>query len=400
MKPAKFKVLFIHPMVRVYRRKLFEMLAHKLNCTFLLTETAFIKDPTWGTSHMRNEAVGIIKETPQSYLVSNQLLYKYLNNFSFDIFKQAFNNKHSIVIYSCMTSVPFVLTSIIARLTGKKIIIFDELWRYPYELPKYKILLPIIRFLLRYTVDAVITAGTKAKQMYINDFGIDENKIFVAYNTTIDMLAADMKTIKLQETQARIQDMAKGRSVVLYLGRLVQYKGLDVLIESFKSINKNACLVIVGQGTFLPYCESLVDKLDLTDRVFFMGGCNSDESIYYYKNADIFVLPTRFFLREPVNCESWGYTLNEAMSLEVPVVATTAVGAAFDLIQDGVTGMIARENDPIDLSNKINSLLNNDQLRKEIGSRGRRHLMSICDYDKNYESYVKATEFVLSRNSE
>src|SRR5437879_3738900 len=90
------------------------------------------------------------------------------------------------------------------------------------------------------------------------------------------------------------------------------------------------CLMGVGNGPFQEECARLAQKLCLKDRVYFLGGCRSDEALYYYLAADVFVLPSRFLPSEPVNCESWGFTLNEAQSLEIPVVATTAVGAAFD----------------------------------------------------------------------
>ena len=128
---------------------------------------------------------------------------------------------------------------------------------------------------------------------------------------------------------------------------------------------------------------------------FFLGSCQSDETPYFYLNSDIFVLPTRFLLSEPVNCESWGFTVNEAMSLEVPIVATTAVGSAFDLIVDGETGMLAEENNHLHLAEKINYLLVDNERRLSIAKKGKERLFELCSYEKNFEAYRSAVDYAL-----
>jgi glycosyltransferase involved in cell wall biosynthesis len=93
---------------------------------------------------------------------------------------------------------------------------------------------------------------------------------------------------------------------------------------------------------------------------------------------------------EIVNCEMWGNTVNEAMSLEVPTVLTDAVGASADIIVDGVSGMQACQGDPISLAEKLNFLLTDDVRRGEIGKRGRTALLEKCNYDQNFGAFEQA----------
>jgi glycosyltransferase involved in cell wall biosynthesis len=114
--------------------------------------------------------------------------------------------------------------------------------------------------------------------------------------------------------------------------------------------------------------------------------------VHYYGACDLFVLPTRFLLTEPVNCESWGFTVNEAMSLGVPVVATTAVGAAYDLIVPGETGAMAEAGDPDDLAAKLAPLVADAELRRRIGAAGRERLARVCSYDQSFAAFREALQ--------
>ena len=137
-----------------------------------------------------------------------------------------------------------------------------------------------------------------------------------------------------------------------------------------------------------------MDELKLDDIVHFLGGCLSNEAPYYYKNSDIFVLPTRFRLDANVQMESWGFTVNEAMALEIPVVTTTAVGSGFDLIVDGLTGGLAVAGDENSLSEKINFIIENNEDNK-IGKEARKHLLKTCNYDDNLKAYENIIKKVL-----
>ena len=381
------RILFLHPAIRTYRVGIFEILSKTLNVDFFWNGKS-----KYGT-HVSEEVDRILDKITIGYTQANEFHNLPIDNFSWGLFKLPFQG-YKVYIFSNVTSVPYLLLAPFLRLLRKKIILFDELWRYPKEVNKYKMIYPYVKFLTKYCLDGVVTAGSKAKEFYIEEFGFDKNKIEVAYNTTVDTnehvqdekLDKDIK-YKLKNTTTKKK--------ILYLGRIVKYKGLDILINAMNDIDESYDLIVVGDGEFKNECESLVENLDLNNRIHFLGSCLSNEAPYYYKNSDIFVLPTRFRLDANVQIESWGFTVNEAMALEVPVVTTTAVGSAFDLIVDGVTGGLSKAGDVRSLLKKINFVIENNQ-DNIIGKGARRHLLNTCNYDDNYKAYDRILKRVLS----
>jgi len=385
---AALRKVFVHPAIRDYRAAIF----HKLGKAGFHFFFSFINPSgTHAGENTRQE----LERFPYPYFQARELRAP-VHNISFDLIRIF---RYDLVIFSCLTSVPFLLLATPLKLLGKRVLLFDETWRYQYEVGRYRRLLPVVRFLVRRCVDAFVPAGSMAAAMFENDFGIPKSRLFIAYNTTLDLTGAGTSTEKAAQVRERISSAAQGRTVILYLARIVQYKGLDVLISALALLPDEACLIVVGSGPFQEECESLVEKLGLGHQVHFLGDCLTEDVAYYYRAADIFVLPSRFVLTDPVNCESWGFTVNEAMSLGIPVVATDAVGAAHDLIRDGETGMLARENDAESLANKLRFLLEDSERREKIGANGRKWLMERCIYEQNAGAILSAVEYALERGS-
>jgi len=374
----KNKIIYIHPAIRTYRVGIFERLSEKLNVRFFWSG---ISKP--GT-HISEEINRILKNTNINYIQAKELDSIPMDNFSLDLLKLPFQG-YKVFIFSNITGVPYLLLAPLLKLMGKKIIIFDELWRYPKEINKYKKIYPYIKFLTKYCLDGVVAAGSGAKWFYIEEFGFDKDKIEIAYNTTVDT----KKYVQDEKLDISINQKLENTTTkkkILYLGRIVKYKGLDLLIKAMSDISEEYELIVVGEGEFKKECKDLINDLNLNTRVHFLGSCLSNEAPYYYKNSDIFVLPTRFRFDANVQMESWGFTVNEAMALEVPVVTTTAVGSAFDLIVDGVTGGLAVAGDINNLSEKINFIIENNENNK-IGKESRKHLLKTCNYDDNLKAY-------------
>jgi glycosyltransferase involved in cell wall biosynthesis len=382
----KNKILYIHPAIRTYRVGIFELLSQKLNVDFFWSGKS--KEGT----HISEEINRILNNTDIKYSQADEF-YKFpIDNFSWGLFALPFRG-YKIYIFSNITGVPYLLLAPILKLFGKKIILFDELWKYPIEVNKYRKIYPYVKCLSKYCLDGVVTAGSKAKEFYINDLGFDKDKIEIAYNTTIDT-KEHIKDKDLNKVIKDKLDNTTSKKRLLYLGRIVKYKGLDILINAMQNVSNEYDLIIVGDGEFKKECEVLSSKLDLTSRIHFLGSCLSNEAPYYYNNSDIFVLPTRFRLDANVQIESWGFTVNEAMALEIPVVTTTAVGSGFDLIIDGVTGGLAKAGDSQDLVEKINYIIKNNQ-DNIIGKNAREHLLKTCNYNDNIKVYENIIDKVL-----
>lgn len=385
---VKNKIIYIHPAIRTYREGIFEKLSKKLQIKFFWSE-----DMSKDNAHVKEEVDRILKNTNIEYTQAKELHSIPIDNFSIDLLKLPFKG-YKIFIFSNITGVPYLLLAPLLKLMRKKIIVFDELWRYPKEIYKYKKIYPYIKFLTKYCLDGVVAAGSKTKEFYINEFRFSKDRIETAYNTTVDT----KKYVQDETLDKNIKQKLENKTdkkKILYLGRIVKYKGLDVLIKAMKDITEEYDLIVVGDGEFRKECEDLVKELNLNTRVHFLGGCLSNESPYYYKNSDIFVLPTRFRLDANVQMESWGFTVNEAMALEIPVVTTTAVGSGFDLIISGITGDLALAGDEKSLSEKINFIIENNEDNK-IGKEARKHLLKTCNYEDNLRAYENIIKKVLN----
>jgi len=376
------KIVFVHPAIRIYHEPLFNRLgAYGVQFFF-----SAINDPK---THMGVETAQVLSRFHYPYHQAKEIQGLPFGNLSFDLWRVF---RADVVMFSYLTSIPFLLCALLLKLLGKKVVLFDETWRYPYDVKRYKPFLGYVRFLVRRCVTSFVVASSNSKTMFTQEFHVPAEKIAVAYHSTVDFGALPRDPAKMEQIKARVDAVSKGRKVILYLARIVEYKGLDVLIRAMAAVPESACLIVVGGGPFQEACARLASELNLSERVHFLGSCLSDESLYYHLNSDIFVLASRFMPGQIVNCEMWGNTVNEAMSLEVPTVLTDAVGASADVIVEGVSGMEARQGDWESLAEKLRFLLADDARRVAIGKQGRTALLEKCNYDQNFGAFKQALD--------
>lgn len=127
-------------------------------------------------------------------------------------------------------------------------------------------------------------------------------------------------------------NVSQDKILLLYFGRIIKAKGLDILINAFWSLpneDRNRCfLVVAGDGNFRKRCEKIAQDRKL-DNIIFIGAINPIDRKQYFEQCDIFVHPGTF---RDGRTDVWGLTLNEAIQCGKIVISTTAVGSAYDLI--------------------------------------------------------------------
>ncbi len=146
---------------------------------------------------------------------------------------------------------------------------------------------------------------------------------------------------------------------VLYIGRLAPKKGLKYLIEAMAEVDTG--LTIVGDGSERVRLERLATETDAT--VTFEGEVEPDEVHRYYQSSAIFVLPS-------IEGEGMPNVVLEAMARGLPVVATDSGGVP-TLIDDSSNGYLVSMRDSDALADRINRLLADEPLRKELGQSAR-----------------------------
>lgn len=171
------------------------------------------------------------------------------------------------------------------------------------------------------------------------------------------------------------------KKVVLFVGRLVEKKGVTYLIEAMKEID--ALLVIVGDG---PIKEKLVDQsADMKERVVFLGAKTHKELKTIYASSDIFVAPS--ITAKDGDQEGIPTAIMEAIASGLPVIASDS-GGIIDLITSGVNGFLCKEKDVIELRNNINMLIKNSELVDRFKKESKL-IVSRYDYNVIAERYKK-----------
>lgn len=158
-----------------------------------------------------------------------------------------------------------------------------------------------------------------------------------------------------------IRDRFRGRPLLLGVGRLVYYKGFDLLIEAARGLE--ATLLLIGEGPLRRRLERQIERAGLRDRVFLLG--EQPDVASFFAACDVFVLPSTH------RSEAFGFVQLEAMAFGKPVLSTR-LGTGVDWVnQDGVTGLVVAPGNADELREALRALLRSPELRARLGASGR-----------------------------
>jgi glycosyltransferase involved in cell wall biosynthesis len=167
----------------------------------------------------------------------------------------------------------------------------------------------------------------------------------------------------------------EGEFKVLFVGRLDRLKGAHTLISAIPLILKqipDVLFIFAGRDTntapdnssMKSYLENLIHS-KIRGRVIFTGGVERSGLVNYYRESDICVVPSFY--------ENFPNTALEAMSCGKAVVASNTGGIP-EVIDDGISGLLAKTGDADDLANKVISLLKDNKMRERLGINARKRI--------------------------
>lgn len=163
-----------------------------------------------------------------------------------------------------------------------------------------------------------------------------------------------------------------GPAELLFAGRLVERKGVHVLLEALARLPASlARLSVVGEGAMRASLEARARELGVADRVTFHGFVPGDELARRFAGCDVFVLPAVIDAKGDV--EGLGVVLVEALSYGRPVVASRA-GGIVDIVRHEETGLLVPPGEPGALADALRRLLEDPALAAELAERGRAHV--------------------------
>jgi glycosyltransferase involved in cell wall biosynthesis len=179
-----------------------------------------------------------------------------------------------------------------------------------------------------------------------------------------------------------------GSKVILYVGRLIDMKGLFDLLDAFQVVVNEvpeARLLLVGDGYLEEDLRQTCRENDLPS-VEFVGFVQPTDLGKYYLSANVFVLPSHY--------EPWGLVVNEAMIFGCPVVATSAIGAAGEIVRHGETGLIVPPRAPDQLAEAIVAILSDKDLAESMGKNAQA-LIAEHTPERSAQGFAEAIEYAI-----
>ncbi len=208
-------------------------------------------------------------------------------------------------------------------------------------------------------IDSYIAISRFSRNKFI-EFGLDEEKIYLKNN----FLAIEP------------EDSKRDNNYALYLGRLVDYKGVNTLMRAFK-INPSFNLKIIGDG---PLTRDIRRFASLYSNIELLGRLDKDSVFEAIRNSSFIIFPSECYENMPV-------TIIESFVFSKPVIASN-LGAAKELITNRVNGILFEPGDAEGLSENIFYLFSHYKERIEMGKNANRFFRERYDKEKSYHDLV------------
>jgi glycosyltransferase involved in cell wall biosynthesis len=222
-----------------------------------------------------------------------------------------------------------------------------------------------------------------------DDFGVPERKLRLVQNG-IDTRPFTASVHR--EPAAKIRRAARGRKVVLFVGRLVPDKGPQILLRAARKLllergRRDLSFFIGGDGRLHRLLRARIDRYKLTDDIFLLGRLSHHEVIDSYFGADLVVMPSLH--------ESFPLTALEALAAGRPFVASR-VGGLPEIIEDGNTGFLVDEKTPEAWGDVIESLVDDPETMARCGQNGRALVLDRFSSETMVDETVNVYEEALS----
>lgn len=239
----------------------------------------------------------------------------------------------------------------------------------------------LIRKILRKKINSntnyYIVYGLKAGDYIEKTFLVNDKRIYKVINT-IDTEGFIKKINKSAVLE-------KSKYIILFVGELRKIKGLDLFIKSVSLIEKDLLnqteIWIIGDGVIKNDLKKMILSFSLSN-IKLLGKINHEEIAYYYKNCDLFVLPSIY--------EHFGLVLVEAAIAGKPLIASKYCGGAYDLIEEGKNGYIVDPYDTKIFAEKIKSLIISQEKNRKFGEHSKYIISSRVNIDIAVKSFCKA----------
>ncbi len=239
----------------------------------------------------------------------------------------------------------------------------------PYQTVWYRRLIRdhYLKWLYRH-VDRFCYIGVNARRHLLR-LGVGEDRMFFSPYSVDSALFEEQSRRFDREACRRELGIAPEQLVLLFSGKFIPRKAPLLLLEAIASLSdrQKLTLIMLGDGELRAEIESRAQEI-LGGRAILPGFVNQLRLGSFFRAADVFVLPSIY--------ETWGLVVNEAMHFRLPVIASSGVGCAPDLIREGVTGRLFAVGNPDELASCLQSFLGEPESARVMGAAAGEHIHS------------------------
>lgn len=244
-----------------------------------------------------------------------------------------------------------------------------------------------IQRLKRWVMDRseALTVVSKAMKKMVVEMGVVPEKVEVI------PMGVDLKGLFTSEPCVR-----RKTDELLFVGRLVEVKGLKVLLEAMPKVIKrhqSMHLIVAGAGPLESELRVLARKLDIADRVDFRGMVKQSELPSLYRQSTMAVFP--FVVTKSGIQEGFGLVVVEAMGCECPVIAGD-LPAIHDSVTNGESGLLIPSGNSEVLADTILKALNDPDTSLKLAREGRKRVVKEFDWEIVAKKYAGFYDNLIS----
>ena len=266
-----------------------------------------------------------------------------------------------------------IVSTIHATEAGRNSGIHDETQRYIND----------TEWMLTYESSEVIVNSNYMKSELQRLFGLPYEKINVIPNGVNINLFNGID----RDYDFRRRFAMDNEKIILYIGRLVYEKGIQYLISAMPKILQgyhDTKLVVCGKGGMLDELKQQVDRMGISEKVYFAGYMNGKDVQKMYKASDVAVFPSTY--------EPFGIVALEAMLSEIPVVVSD-IGGLNEIVEHKVNGMKTYCGNPNSIADSILEVLYDHKLCVDMAKRAKNKVRN----EYNWSKIAQDTHFAYQK---
>lgn len=317
------------------------------------------------------------------------ILEKNISSIVKTLYKSIFKEKYNVIFLAGWSHSITLTLLVLAKICRIPVIVDSDTPLLPC-IPLWKRVIKRLIYPILFTLPNVFLPGGTRQANYLRHYFVPVKKIMLE-KMTVDVVGIQ-KTIQKYSLNTRILlrkqfNLSETDFVFLFVGRLIERKGIKELLFAFSQINNTkAKCIIVGDG---PLKSAVIDAAQTCHNIIYAGWLEKTEIIKMYYISDVFVLPAYW--------EQWGLVINEAMAAGKPVIVTDQVGCVDDLVIDKKTGLLIKNKSIPDLISAMRYFLDYPEQYKTM-SQNALTLISHWTLEDSAKQIYMAINAVVSMN--